>query len=159
MSVQEAPAPTAPPMYPEVEKAPWATSSTAGTASSTASSGDVENQLLLSESDRITPIYVINDWQGHEHVRNSSRVCSALVIGILGLLFFWPLCFIGLYLVYGIRKRILENSYMHHRHWCKVTTTYWINVIGIVLGILETIALIVLATRGDLNTFFANINS
>ena len=73
------------------------------------------------------------DWSEEDHFVNQTKVCWALILGIIGMIVFFPLCIIGLCFVSNIKRNITRR----HEHWCKVNTTYWINVFGLIFGIIE----------------------
>lgn len=103
---------------------------------------DLESQRLLhhdhNPSGRRCNYH--EDWDEHEHSHNESKICWAMILGIIGVVLFWPLCIIGYYMMIPVKRSVTY----YHRHWCKTNSVYYLNLIGMIWGIIETIVLIAL---------------
>jgi len=101
------------------------------------------DRLLSSIDDEPDPGYEETYYDTAKYTR---RIVWSIVLGCIGALVFWPLCFLGLYLVYDFKMNISS----HAERRCTIVFSYWLNFCGILLGILETIVIIVLAIEGKL---------
>lgn len=86
-----------------------------------------------------------DDWDHYEHDQNNRKANCSLFLVIVSVIFgLWPLCIFSWFMVRKIKKRM--GSW--HRHWCKVSTAYYLSIFGIIFGIIEwVIAILALYKR------------
>lgn len=111
---------------------------------------DVESQSLLGDSttSRYRCAQNGDDWCEDVHVIYDSKICWALVFGLLGFVV-WPFAIIGYLIIRPVKKSVD----LYHRHWCKVSSVYYLNLFVMICGFIETIVGIYFLIRG------VNINS
>lgn len=75
-----------------------------------------------------------DDWDFHEHSKNNRKANCSLFIAIISVIFgLWPLCIVSCCMIRKLKNRMGN----WHRHWCKVSTAYYLSIFGIAFGLLE----------------------
>jgi hypothetical protein len=80
-----------------------------------------------------------DDWHEDCHDYYNCRSTWSLILALIALFTtLWPLSIISLCLI----RRVKKTVHCGHRHSCKVFSAYWLGWLGVILGILEWIAIV-----------------
>jgi hypothetical protein len=81
-----------------------------------------------------------DDWNEEYHEYYNCRSTWALILAVIAIFTtLWPLSLIALCLI----SRVKSTVHCGHRHSCKVFSAFWLSWVGVILGILEWVAIVV----------------
>lgn len=95
-----------------------------------------------SEDDHFDNVGTRDFMPDNSYHISSCAIYSSIVLGVCGVLSFWPLCIIGFFIIRESYIIVMNEDPQNHKKFI-VQFAWWFNLLGVMWGLIETIVVII----------------